>query len=62
MPKNIGEKFTFALQFILDLNCLPALSKASIDEVYYEEVPVKVAEAPKKEEPKKEEKKVLNQN
>ena len=57
MPKNIGEKFTFALQFILDLNCLPALSKASIDEVYYEEVPVKVAEAPKKEEPKKEEKK-----
>ena len=57
MPKNIGEKFTFALQFLLDLNCLPALSKATIDEVYYEEVPVKAAEAPKKEEAKKEEKK-----
>ena len=59
MPKNIGETFTFALQFLLDLNCLPSISRASIDETYYEEVPVKVTEVkkeePKKEEPKKEE-------
>ena len=41
IPHVKEEQWTFALQFYLDQNGLPHLDKASINEVYYEEVPVK---------------------
>jgi hypothetical protein len=41
IPHVKEEQWTFALQFYLDQNGLPHLDKASINEAYYEEVPVK---------------------
>ena len=46
IPHVKEEQWTFALQFYLDQNGLPHLDKASINEVYYEEVPVKPTAAP----------------
>ena len=53
MPKKTEEKFKFTLTFELDINGLPKLSAAVINEEYYEEVPIKKEE-------KKEEKKDAN--
>lgn len=49
MPKKTEEKFKFTLTFELDINGLPKLSAAVINEEYYEEVPVPVKKEEKKE-------------
>ena len=41
IPHVKEEQWVFALQFFLDQNGLPHLDKATINEVYYEDAPVK---------------------
>jgi heat shock protein 4 len=41
LPQVKEEQWTFVLQFYLDNHGIPSLDKASINEVYYEEVPIK---------------------
>ena len=41
IPNVKEESFQFVVQFLLDICCIPHVDKASINEVYYEEVPVK---------------------
>ena len=54
IPSVKEEHYQFVVQFLLDICCIPHVDKASINETYYEEIPVKTA--PAKDE-KKEEKK-----
>merc|ERR1711957_1030193 len=56
IPAVKEEQYQFVIQFLLDICCIPHVDKASINETYFEEVPVKVA-AVKKDE-KKDEKKM----
>ena len=60
MPKKTEEKFKFTLTFELDINGLPKLSAAVINEEYYEEVPVKKEEKKKEKATKVEEDKKDN--
>ena len=59
IPKVKEEKFTFVVQFLLDICCIPHVDKASVNELYYEEVPIKKVPVvtPVKEEKPKDEKK-----
>lgn len=41
VPHVKEEQFQFVVHFILDICCIPHIDKASINEIYYEEVPVK---------------------
>jgi len=41
VPHVKEEQFQFVVQFLLDICCIPHVDKANINEVYYEEVPVK---------------------
>lgn len=44
IPNVKEEQFQFVVQFLLDICCIPHVDKASINETYYEEVPVKTTE------------------
>jgi nitrogen fixation-related uncharacterized protein len=41
IPNVKEESYQFVVQFLLDICCIPHVDKASINEIYYEEVPVK---------------------
>jgi len=55
IPNVKEEQYQFVVQFLLDICCIPHVDKASINETYFEEVPVKTSAAPAKD--AKEEKK-----
>ncbi len=42
IPQVKEEQYQFVIQFLLDICSIPHVDKANINEVYYEEVPVKV--------------------
>ena len=42
IPHVKEEQYQFVVQFLLDICCIPHVDKAHINEIYYEEVPVKV--------------------
>ena len=41
IPHVKEEQYQFVVQFLLDICCIPHVDKANVNEVYYEEVPVK---------------------
>ena len=45
IPSVKEEQYQFVVQFLLDICCIPHVDKASINETYFEEVPVKAAAA-----------------
>ncbi len=53
LPQVKEEHWTLALQFYLDQYGLPHVDKASINEVYYEEVPVKNTKKPEEKKTEK---------
>ncbi len=41
IPNIKEEQFQFVVQFLLDVCCIPHVDKAAVNEIYYEDVPVK---------------------
>lgn len=45
IPSVKEEQYQFVVQFLLDICCIPHVDKASINETYFEEVPIKAPAA-----------------
>jgi hypothetical protein len=41
IPSVKEEQYQFVVQFLLDICCIPHVDRATINETYFEEVPVK---------------------
>jgi len=61
LPHVKEEQWTFVLQFYLDVNGLPHLDKASINEVYYEDAPSTTKTTPVETKPAGENEKTAEQ-
>merc|ERR1712151_1381904 len=56
IPSVKEEQYQFVVQFLLDICCIPHVDRASINETYFEEVPIKEpVKTDKKDEAKKDE-------
>jgi hypothetical protein len=60
IPSVKEEQYQFVVQFLLDICCIPHVDKASINETYFEEVPVKAPAAAAKPAAAKEDKTTTN--